>query len=146
MNDEQKKFYDTAVSFLGKDASPSDLADDSYGCAESWNGIYKATFGEFFMKTNRLSTYWLLDALSKSICFVEVSSPQTGDTIIAASGTGGTPEVPRGHVGICGENGIVMSSDSYNHGLWEENYSVDSFLRRYRDRGKFPVKFYRLNG
>jgi len=32
--------YETAKSFLGKDASPADEAPDEYGCAETVNEIH----------------------------------------------------------------------------------------------------------
>lgn len=143
MEEKRQKLYDTAVSFLGVDASPRDLADDEYSCAESWHEVYKKAFGSYFIPTNRLSTYWLRNAFIKSSFFEKVDNPQDGDTIIATTGMGGTPAVPNGHVGIVGLNGIVMSSDS-GTGKWLANYTITSFRRRYAEQGKFPVEFFRI--
>ena len=75
MSESRKKFYDAAVSFLGRDASPRDQADDELGCAESLNQIYKAAFGEFiapihFSKRYRCRIpHWPTRAFSEAFLF-----------------------------------------------------------------------------
>ena len=41
----RSKLYLTALSCLGTDASPNDIAPDEFGCAETVNAIHKKAFG-----------------------------------------------------------------------------------------------------
>ncbi len=45
MDENRGKLYSAAISFLGKDGSPRDLASDDLACAETLNEIYKKVFG-----------------------------------------------------------------------------------------------------
>ena len=64
-----------------------------------------------------------------------------GTIVIAATGEGNGSM--RGHVGILGENGLIMSSDS-SDGLFKGNYDVNSWFQRYAVRGGFPIHYYKL--
>lgn len=136
--------YAMAVAHLGSDASPSDLAPDELGCAESVNEIYEKCFGKPFYEGNKLSTISMEDALSISPLFREVAAPSPGTIIIAA--TRGTQI---GHVGICGRNGIIMSNNSFKDstgvkGLWLENYTQDSWHRVFAVRKGLKVRLFDL--
>lgn len=140
------QLYGWAVSVLGKDASPNDIAPDELGCAESWNEIYKLMHGEHLYKGNMLSTYWLYKALKESPKFVRVFTPQRGTTVISPTNAHQT-----GHVGIFGEHGIIMSNNSFKdsngiRGVWDENYTAASWQRYFGDRKQMPVYYFDLVG
>ena len=89
MNDENRiRLYEAARSSIGTDASPSDLAPDELGCAETVNEIIKKAFGNYASKENRLSTYWLYKALRESPKFKEAFIPIPGLIVISPTGYG----------------------------------------------------------
>lgn len=120
----REKLYDTAYSFLGRDASPKDLAPDDLGCAESVNAVYKAAFGREI--GGDLSTLRMYSALLNSLDFIKVDAPLYGDMIISPTTYA---KVPVGHVGIVGK-WQIMSNNS-NNGKWEAHYTLDSWKLRY---------------
>ena len=132
--------YFVAKGWLGKDASPSDVAPDEYGCAESVNNIVFTTFNEEV--GGDVSTYRMYKALKENKKFAKVTKPLRGDIIISPTGYGGTQEVKNGHVGIMSDNGVIMSNKSQN-GLFSVHYTLDSWKERYQVRGKYPIHFYR---
>ena len=124
MSENQKKLYDAALSFLGTDASPKDLADDEYGCAESLNQVFRKAFGEWASPANILSTRILYETMLISPKFKTTLTPEEGTIIVSPTGHS-TKRAPTGHCGIVGANGIIMSNDSRS-GLWLENYNFRS--------------------
>lgn len=135
--------YLSALNHVGKDASPNDLAPDEYACAETVNEIHRNTFGDYISSRNILSTYWMYLDLQSRPDFKQVSHPLAGDIIISPTGYG----KGSGHVGIVGENGIVMSNNSFRDengvkGVFDENYTVPSWNRKYAALG-FPVVYFR---
>lgn len=149
MNEENRiKLYEAARSFIGKDASPNDLAPDEYGCADSVSEVIKAAFGDYLIQKNRVSTYWLYKALRESPKWKEVHIPTPGCIVISPTGYGtrknpdGTLAIPVGHVGIVMLNGRIASNDSRD-GIFRENYSIESWRDRYVRRGGYFAKYYR---
>ena len=149
MNDENRiRLYEAARSSIGTDASPSDLAPDELGCAETVNEIIKKAFGDYASKENRLSTYWLYKTLRESSGFKEAFIPIPGLIVISPTGYGTrrNPDnsfaIPHGHVGIVMLDGKIASNDSRT-GKLEENYTLDSWAERYVRRGGYFMKFYR---
>lgn len=134
------KLYEAAVSFLGADASPRDLADDELGCAESVNEIHKKVFGTYISPQNILSTYRMYEALTTDPRFVKVDKPQEGTIVISPTGYS-SKGAKNGHVGICGKNDIIMSSDSRS-GLWLENYTIRSWESYYVVKLGFPIHYF----
>lgn len=143
MPSKSDKLYDTAISFLGKDASPDDLANDMEGCAESVSDVIRTAFPEMNFPT-LLSTRTLFDYLRKSPSFVQVSTLTKGDIIISVTGTG---ILTHGHTGICGKNESpdgsywIMSNNSFT-GTWEANYSLNSWNRYFRDKGGLSTVYF----
>lgn len=135
-----QKLYETALSFIGKEASPLDKAPDEYGCAESVNNIVFKAFGDYV--GGDLSTYRMYYSIINNKKFAKVSNPILGDIILSPTGFGGTKEITNGHVGILGKDNKIMSNNSKT-GLWEENYTLFSWRYRYVTLGKFPVLFFR---
>ena len=147
--------YNTALAACGTDASSSDLALDEYGCAESVNEIHKTVFGDYIVpqpkegeplreEHNHLSTYWLYKAIKKRLDFAEVNDPEPGDIVISPTGYG----KGSGHVGILGPNATIMSNNSFRDangekGIFDFNYTIDSWRRRFVDRAHLPMRFFR---
>ena len=133
------KLYLTALQFLGKDASPLDEAPDDVGCADSVSKVILQAFPRVIKGS--VSTAELHKQLNTSKAFAKVSQFKFGDIIISPTGLG-TGGLAHGHVGIVGEDETIMSNTSAT-GLWTSNYTVTSWVARYRKLGGFPIIFYR---
>lgn len=131
-----KSLYHTALEALGTDASPSDIAPDELGCAETVSNIIRGVIPDFPVVTG---TWTLWDILRNHPRFEQTSVPMPSDVIISPTGTG-NGSFP-GHAGIVGE-GVVMSSDSRT-GRFEKNYTLEEWMERYQKQGGYPVYFYR---
>lgn len=129
--------YSIAKDHLGQEASPLDLVDDVVGCAESVTNILAKV-----VPTPIITGTWTLnDFFERSPRWAPTDTPRPGDVIISPTGSGNGKI--RGHVGIIGENGVIMSNDS-STGLWMANFTISSWLSRYRRKGGMPVYFYTL--
>lgn len=137
-----KKLYEHARTFLGKDASPNDIATDEYGCAETITDIIHSCFNDFPTEGGTIiSTIILYKRLKAHKKFNMVTNFGPGDVLVSPTGYGnGT--IKNGHTGIVGENGTIMSNNSET-GLFEENYTVDSWVAKFRRQGGFPLYFFR---
>lgn len=124
LSTKREKLYDTAYSFLGRDASPLDRAPDELSCAESVNAIFRAAFGKEI--GGDVSTLRMYQELKESAEFIETDAPLYGDVIISPTTMA---RVPIGHVGIVGK-WQVMSNNSYT-GRWEAHYTLESWRLRY---------------
>lgn len=145
MVEKENTLYDTAHGFLGQDASPSDVAPDEYGCAESVSRVVQTAFPDIRFPL-RTSTREMLRYLISSSSFVQVDRPQYGCIILSATGTG-NGSVLNGHTGIMGKNESpdgspwIMSNDSRN-GLWSANYTLKTWRAYYEKRGGMPTHFF----
>lgn len=135
-----ERLYYCAKSWLGKDASPNDIAPDEYGCAETVNHINFTAFGDYV--GGDVSTYRMYKALKDNPLYAKVTKPIRGDIILSPTGYGGTPEVSVGHTGFVSDDNVIMSNFSAD-GLFKEHYTLDTWKERYQVRGKFPIHFYR---
>lgn len=136
----REKLYDVAVSCLGIDASPNDVAPDELGCAESVNEVVFKAFGEY-IETPGLSTTKLFAAMvDRADKYVRVLDPEPGNIIISPTGFSTLANTPikNGHVGIFGKNQIIMSNSS-SLGTFIENYTLDTWIERYRKQGGYPI-------
>lgn len=129
------KIYRAALSNLGRDASPADLADDVVGCAESVTTIIKPILGTPII----LGTYTLYEYLSSSPLFQRVDVPQKGTILVSPTGMGNGSI--SGHTGIIGQNGSIMSNSSFT-GQWSSNYTIDTWKARYTDMGGIPMFYF----
>lgn len=126
------KIYEEAMKRIGTDASPRDLANDFFGCAESVTTILKAVDPRFPIITG---TWTLWDYLEKSPFFVKVTKPVAGDIIINP-----TSALYTGHVGIFKDDNLIISNDS-NSGLFKQNYTLSTWRATYKN--KLPEFIYR---
>ena len=132
-----EKLYQTAVSFLGKDASPRDTAPDEYGCMESVHAIVKQALG--FDMGGGNSTNLAYKALKVDTRFKKVTEWKRGCLIISPTGYGNNEIV--GHIGIMSDDEKIMSNTSKD-GIWRENFTLKSWIARYRDIGELPIMFF----
>ena len=135
------KLYAAALSYLGQDASPNDTAPDEYGCADTVSCILLSAFGPVIYHT--VSTAELYKQLNASKSFSRVSEFRCGDIIISPTGYASKPKIiPNGHVGIVGENEEILSNSS-GTGLFTNNFTVKTWVDRYRTKGGYPIYFFR---
>lgn len=135
------KLYATALAYLDTDASPNDLAPDELGCADTVSAIIHSAFGAIIKYS--VSTAELKNILDKSPHFKRVTTFKFGDIILSPTSPGRQPgKLTNGHVGIVGEDEEVMSNDSRT-GMFKNNYTVTSWVKRYRELGKYSIYFYR---
>ena len=119
-----------------KIASPKDIAIDEFGCAETIFNIIQTAFGDMDEKI-LLSTTELYRKLKAHKKFQQVLDLEAGNVLISPTGYGNF-QLTNGHTGIIGLNGKIMSADSAT-GLFMENYTIDSWIERYRKLGGFPM-------
>ena len=137
--DRRLALYETARMNLEKDLVPD---ENDLACAAHLNQVFKKAFGREI--GGNYSTYRMYQVLRTDYRFQRVLTPLAGDIIISPTGYAGSGGViPNGHVGLCSDNGKIMSNDSQS-GLWTENYDMDSWRLRYVKFGKFPMLFYRV--
>ncbi len=131
--------FKTALKYLNTDVSPNDIAPDEYGCAESVsNVIIKAGFSMPII----VSTAELYKFLLKADEWLQIEKPLRGDCIISPTGMGGKNGILNGHTGILGDNGVIMSNNSFT-GNFEPNYTIPLWKARYTVKGGYPLYFFR---
>lgn len=133
------KLYATALSFLGTDASPKDEAPDDLACAESVSKVINTAFPNCIKGS--VSTAELFNQLDNSKDFYRVLEFKAGDVIISPTGKG-NGKIPNGHVGIISEFEEIMSNSSAT-GTWEANFTIKSWVERYRTKGGYPIYSFR---
>lgn len=129
--------YQTALSYLGTDVTPADHIDDVVACAEVVTTILRHHVNMPIIA----GTYTLMEYLDRSPEFRRVTVPMPGTIIMSATGTGNGRI--RGHVGICGPNGTILSNDSYT-GKLMAHYSLATWKQRYEQYGGIPTVLYSL--
>ncbi len=129
----------SAKNQLGSDASPNDEAPDELGCAETVTCVLRKAGCNIPII---LSTAQLYTWLEKSPEWLEVPLPLPGDIILSPTGTGGKNGIRNGHVGIVGNDGWIMSNNSFS-GVFERNYTLASWKYRYIISGGYKLAFFR---
>ena len=129
------QIYQEARKWLGKEASPKDLAADEYGCAESVSNIINIVLPDFF--AGILSTIVLNEILSEDSRFHTELNIQAGDIIVS-------PRIGEqaGHCGIAMSDTKIASNNS-STGLFETNYSWQSWIKEMKDRRGLHTYIYR---
>ena len=131
------KLFNTALSCLSKDMAPQ---EDDFGCMEALNAVFKKAFGQEI--GGGLSTYRAYLILRKDARFEKTLIPLAGDIVISPTGYG-NGKLRNGHAGIVGEKEKIMSNTSAN-GLWQENYTLTTWKRKFKDYGGFPMDYFRV--
>lgn len=136
-------FFNTAMSFLGRDVTPQDKVDDDVACAETIDTIYKTCFGHYISGNEiTISTLTMLSVLSNSPRFKRIQKPEKGAILLYATGTGGG-YIKNGHIFLCGDNGLLYSNSSSN-GRFEQNYNTFTARYRYETLGKYKPHYFML--
>ena len=136
--DNRLKLLEVAKQCLGKDLVPF---EDTLACAGQVNAIYKKAFGREI--GGGLSTYLMWEALKKDKRFLKVDAGLPGDIVISPTGFGDSKKIRNGHVGIVMEQGQIASNNSLN-GLFELNYTFETWKRRWKDYGRYPMDYFRV--
>lgn len=140
---DPKGLADYAEAFLGTDASPNDVAPDELGCAESVSEIIQEIFPDFKMQP---ATWILKDQLDADSRFERVVKAKRGDIIMSPTRSGDPDVGFIGHTGIFQSPTQIMSNSSYSSppGMWEKNFTLDSWVKRYRGLGNLKIYYYRI--
>lgn len=125
-----------AEGFLEREASPEDNAPDELACVESLTNILRFVYSDF---PQEISTIILKKRLDNSPHFKPTLALDRGNIILSVTGTGNGTIV--GHCGILRGNSRIMSNTSKN-GLWQDNYSVNAWVNRFRIRGGMKIYVY----
>lgn len=125
--------------WLGRDASPSDIAPDELGCAETVTTLLKKVYPETPIITG---TWTLWDYLRHpENGWTEIKVPVPGCVVIS-------PTVPGkpfpGHAGIVMDDNVIASNDSKN-GTFRKNYTIDTWKKRYVEKGGYQQLYYKRN-
>lgn len=132
----QELLYQYARMTIGKDASPLDFVTDELGCAESVSNLIRKV-----IKFPIITGTWTLNHKLETDPRFKGATENNGrgTIIICATGTGNGKI--RGHVGILGDNGTIMSSRS-SDGIWGIYYTVGTWVKRWKSFGGFRVHYY----
>lgn len=140
----REKLYEAALECLGSDASPDDVAPDDLACAESVNLIHFKAFQEYIESPGISTTKLFAAMVDQANKFVRVTEAEPGNIIISPTGFSTFTDLPikHGHVGIFGKDKKIMSNSSLN-GKFEENYTLATWVERYRVKGGYPVYYFK---
>lgn len=130
--------FAAAQEYLGRDASPRNLAPSELSCAESVSTIIKEILPDFPTITG---TWTLWDRLENDPRFERVSTPVAGTIIISPTGEGKRGAI--GHTGIFGRDLLIMSNRSAT-GLWDITHNLEEWTQYYQRDRKFPIFYYQL--
>lgn len=135
----REKLLAQAKFWLGKEASPADKAPDDLACVESICNVMRAA-GLPAPDTLSTATFhaWI-NAQQES--FSATLDLLPGNIILCATGEGKTGVISNGHVGVILEGGKIASNNS-NTGLWDDVYTVETWVDRWRTKGGYPVHVY----
>jgi len=133
----QEHLLELARTKVGEDVSPNDIAPDELGCAESVSTL----LGLLIKFPIIVSTKVLYETLKNDTRFERTLKLEAGNIIISPTGYGNGKVT--GHVGICGDNEIIYSNDS-DTGTWQPNFTITSWVNRYRKLGSLPLFVFRL--
>lgn len=138
----RERLYEASKECIGIEVSPDDLASDEVACVESLENILYKEFGFYVGGDQPMLATWLFIAeLRKDSRFEEVDSPLPGDIIISPTGSGNGKI--RGHTGIVGKYQI-MSNNSFTS-LWDIHFTLETWERRYTQKGGMRMYFFRIN-
>lgn len=130
------KIYNRAVAMIGTDASPSDIAPDELGCAESVSTILNGLYPDFPIITGTATLY---ETISKRKDFVRLTKPERGCLIIYPTGYG-NGGLKNGHIFIYGDDNHLYSNNSNSKpkGLWDDHWTLAEARTYYQGKGGYP--------
>jgi hypothetical protein len=131
------KLYNAAVMALGQDLTPQDEVADDVACAASLSALLQKLYPDFPMIPGTASLKAHFDTDRR---FKKTNLPKPGNIIISPTKDGGTIH---GHCGVFLDNEEIVSNASKG-GLWTQNFTLKSWITRYRGLGALPIYFYEL--
>lgn len=135
-----QQIFETALKWLGRDASPADIASDEFGCAETVTNILQQAGCDIPILVSTTKLNALLKG-SERWKLVLPDRIDAGHVIISPTGEGGRNGIKNGHTGIIMEKGNIASSDSAT-GKFLQNYTLSTWNNRYVKLGGYPVYVY----
>lgn len=137
------KVYEEAKASLGKSLVVNNETDGfgTLGCAESVNLVFMRALGMSI--GGGYSTALMYLSLKETSRFdsIHFDDAIAGDVIIAPTGYGFNKST-HGHVGICGNYGIM--SNNSEDGTWEENYTKAQWKQIFGVTLGFPLLAFRV--
>jgi hypothetical protein len=144
---DHKKVYDYVVSQVNKFDSSSGPDGGNLACVWTVRHLAKAALGRSITQTDGTSVF----GQELHSCFGHGSEPADvrpgGIVISPTQNIPGSKRRNIGHVGFVGAgegNGRLIYSNSSAHARLEQNFTVGSWLARYRDKKHLSVLFYPL--
>jgi len=130
----RERLHEKAKEWLGKDARPQKLAPQDLGCVEALSTVIGSFDPSFptITYTPKLKEY--LDMSKK---YRQVLAYQPGCIIVSPT----VPDQFVGHTGVVGENEVIYSNNSRT-GLWDDYYTLKTWIERYREMGGLKIYFY----
>jgi hypothetical protein len=139
--DRSLELFMAGIRHLGTDASPSDIAPDELGCAESVSAIIREILPDMSITPG---TWTLNRYMRDDPRFVPVTVPMPGNIVMYPTGTGNGKV--QGHVGIICYGGTVMSNTSTvkDRGKWMVNMTLAGMEEYYHTKGGIAPRFYKI--
>lgn len=138
--DRTQRLFEEATKFLGRDASPENLARPEVACAETVTHLISLVAPQI-QWTNRLATYYMKKDMLGGKSFKRVTTPREGTIVLSATDWDKYGNVVSGHVGICMGDGKIASNNSAN-GIFDINYSLESWRRYFVDRKGLDMLYF----
>lgn len=126
----------SAMRWLGKDASPLNLAPQELGCAESVCSVIADELIPNFPR-DLLSTRDLAEHLDGNVRFERTLIPAPGCIIVSPR----TATV-NGHAGVFLDTRRIASNDSRT-GKFEANYTLDSWVETFRKKRDLRIQIWK---
>lgn len=138
-----EKLYVVAKGRLDTHITLDESVPGSLGCAESVS-FCLSRVDKLLVPPNGLQGtlalyHWMSNHPEK---FVRVTQPTAGTIIISPTGMNTNNPTSHGHVGICGNEGI-MSNESAS-GLFKEQWTLEAWASYYVKALGFPVFYFNL--
>lgn len=133
----QDKIKEVTLGLVGFDLST--VVDNNLACVETVSRIVQKVYPDFPLM---ISTIAVKEYFKTDKRFRPTLDLTPWSIILCVTGTG-NGKIKHGHIGILGENGLIYSNSSLT-GRFEQNYTVDSWVNRYRLEGGYRVYIYTM--
>lgn len=134
--------YNVAKAGLGTHLTLDPTVDPELGCAEAVSTILAKAGVQGIPQRGFAGTHDLWQWLKTNRQFTETVNPEVGGVTISPTGTSVQGADQHGHCGIVMQQGICSNNSST--GMWHENYTYDSWVESFGQRG-FPTYYFALS-
>ena len=143
---QKMTLLDLAKSKLGTDFTDDRNCPDEVSCVYAVSTILNELNKEIPIRFHTGTFYQYMK--SRTDLFEEIPQPidkmEGGWIVISPTGYGKRPDIIQfGHIGIYFDDDIIMSNDSYS-GLWEKNYTRETWRERWGNKGGYPIYIFKL--